>query len=91
MTASIANDPSDPLELERLDDVRFLAAFSQFFAVSQDVGATLETALTGIIQGINAEAGALFLLDEATGELVCHATVGPLDLRGARVMPGHGI
>ncbi|MCH8924732.1 MAG: SpoIIE family protein phosphatase [Proteobacteria bacterium] len=91
MTASIANDPSDPLELERLDDVRFLAAFSQFFAVSRDVGATLETALTGIIQGINAEAGALFLLDEATGELVCHATVGPLDLRGARVMPGHGI
>ena len=91
MTASIANNPSDPLELERLDDVRFLAAFSQFFAVSQDVGATLETALTGIIQGINAEAGALFLLDEATGELVCHATVGPLDLRGARVMPGHGI
>lgn len=91
MTASIANDPSDLLELERLDDVRFLAAFSQFFAVSRDVGATLETALTGIIQGINAEAGALFLLDEATGELVCHATVGPLDLRGARVMPGHGI
>ena len=91
MTASIANNPSDPLELERLDDVRFLAAFSQFFAVSRDVGATLETALTGIIQGINAEAGALFLLDEATGELVCHATVGPLDLRGARVMPGHGI
>ena len=91
MTASTANDPSDLLELERLDDVRFLAAFSQFFAVSRDVGATLETALTGIIQGINAEAGALFLLDEATGELVCHATVGPLDLRGARVMPGRGI
>ena len=74
-----------------MDDVRFLAAFSQFFAVSRDLGATLETALTGIIQGINAEAGALFLLDEATGELVCHATIGPLDLRGARVMPGHGI
>lgn len=91
MTAPIANDPSDALELEPLDDVRFLAAFSQFFAVSRDVGATLETALTGIIQGINAEAGALFLLDEATGELVCHATVGPLDLRGSRVMPSHGI
>ena len=91
MTAPIANEPSDALELERSDDVRFLAAFSQFFAVSRDVGATLETALTGIIQGINAEAGALFLLDKTTGELVCHATVGPLDLRGARVMPGHGI
>ena len=91
MTAPIANEPSDALELERLDDVRFLAAFSQFFAVSRDLGATLEMALTGIIQGINAEAGALFLLDEATGELVCHATVGPLDLRGARVVPSHGI
>ena len=91
MTAPIAKDPSDTLELEGLDDVRFLAAFSQFFAVSRDLGATLETALTGIIQGINAEAGALFLLDEATGELVCHATVGPLDLRGARVVPSHGI
>ena len=91
MTAPIANNPSDAPELEHLDDVRFLAAFSQFFAVSRDVGATLETALTGIIQGINAEAGALFLLDEATGELVCHATVGPLDLRGSRVMPSHGI
>ncbi len=91
MTAPIVNDSSDTLELEHLDDVRFLAAFSQFFAVSRDLGATLETALTGIIQGINAEAGALFLLDEATGELVCHATVGPLDLRGARVVPSHGI
>ena len=91
MTVPIANNPNDALGLEHLDDVRFLAAFSQFFAVSRDVGATLETALTGIIQGIDAEAGALFLLDEATGELVCHATVGPLDLRGARVMPGHGI
>ena len=78
-------------DLERSDDVRFLAAFSQFFAVSQDVGTTLEMALTGIIQGINAEAGALFLLDETTGELVCQATVGPLDLRGARVVPSHGI
>ena len=91
MTVPIANNPNDALGLEHLDDVRFLAAFSQFFAVSRDVGATLETALTGIIQGINAEAGALFLLDEATGELVCHATVGPLDLRGSRVMPSHGI
>ena len=49
MIAPIANDPSDALEFERLDDVRFLAAFSQFFAVSRDLGATLETALTGII------------------------------------------
>ncbi len=91
MTAPIANNPSEALEFECSQDLQFLAAFSQFFVVTRDLRATLETALTGIIQGLDAEAGGLFLLDEATGELVCHATVGPLDLRGARVMPGHGI
>jgi sigma-B regulation protein RsbU (phosphoserine phosphatase) len=91
MTAPIANDPGDALDFEYSDDVQFLAAFSQFFVVSRDLGATLETALTGIVQGVHAEAGALFLLDEATDELVCHATIGPLDLRGIRLIPDHGI
>jgi len=91
MTALIPNHPSDVQNLDSPDDVRFLAAYSQFFAVSRDLSATLDTALAGIIQGTNAEAGALCLLDEATGELVCHATAGPLDLRRSRVMPGHGI
>ena len=91
MTAPIPNDPSDAQDPDSPSDVQFLAAYSQFFAVSRDLAATLDTALAGIIQGTSAEAGALFLLDEATGELVCHAAAGPLDLRDARVMPGQGI
>jgi sigma-B regulation protein RsbU (phosphoserine phosphatase) len=91
MTALMPDQPSDVQELDSPDDVQFLAAYSQFFAVSRDLAATLDVALAGIIQRTNADAGALFLLDEATGELVCHAAAGPLDLRNARVMPGPGI
>ena len=86
MTAPIPNHASDAEDPDSLDDVRFLAAYSQSVAVSRDIAATLDTALAGIVQGTNAEAGALFLLDEATGELVCHAAAGPLDLRNTRVV-----
>ncbi len=92
MPASMANDSVESLDHEFSDDVEFLAAFSQFFAVSRDLMTTLETALAGIVQGVHAEAGALFLLDEGgSGELVCQAAVGPMDLRGARLRPGRGI
>jgi sigma-B regulation protein RsbU (phosphoserine phosphatase) len=91
MAAPISNYTSDAQKLDSPDDVQILAEYSQVFAVSRDLSATLDTALAGIIQGTNAEAGALFLLDEETGELVCHAAAGPLDLRHARVMPGQGI
>ena len=73
------------------DDVEFLAAYSQFFAVSQDLKATLETALAGIIQGLWAESGFLYLLDQGAGELVCRATVGPHAANGTRVSPDEGI
>ena len=75
MTAPMSDQPSDVQELDSPDDVQFLAAYSQFFAVSRDLAATLDTALAGIIQRTNADAGALFLLDEATGELVCIARI----------------
>ena len=91
MTATIVSHLSDAQDIDSPDDVKFLAAFSQFFAVSRNLAATLDTALAGILQGLSAEAGALFLLDEATGELVCHAAAGPLDLREVRVAPEHGI
>ncbi len=62
MTTPIPNDPSDVQDPDSPSDVQFLAAYSQFFAVSRDLAATLDTALAGIIQGTNAEAGAFFLL-----------------------------
>ena len=91
MTAPNVNDLGDALEFEPPGESQFLAVFSRSFAVSRDLEAALETALAGIIQGVHAEAGALFLLDEATGQLVCRASIGPLALRGVRVMPDDGI
>ncbi|MFQ5773856.1 MAG: PP2C family protein-serine/threonine phosphatase [Kiloniellaceae bacterium] len=91
MTAASVNDLVNELDHACPDDVAFLAAFSQFFAVSRDLGATLDTALAGIAQGLEAEAAALFLLDQPTGELVCHGSVGPLDLRGVRLTADQGI
>ncbi len=73
------------------DDVQFLAAYSQFFAVSQDLEATLETALAGIVQGIQADSGALYLLDQDGGDLVCRAVVGFHDARGKRASPEEDI
>ncbi len=73
------------------DDVEFLAAFSQFFAVSRDLEATLETALAGIVQGIQAESGALYLLDQDATVLVCRAAVGLPGIRGTRTSLDEGI
>lgn len=91
MTAPIARDLADTPDHTSSGDVAYLAAFSQFFAVSRDLKATLETALMGITQGIDAEAAALFLLDETTGELICHTSIGPIDLRQTRIRPEQGI
>ena len=66
-------------------------AFSQFFVVSGDLEATLETALAGIVQGVHAESGALYLLDQNATELVCRASVGLQDVRGRRANPDEGI
>jgi phosphoserine phosphatase RsbU/P len=73
------------------DDVEFLAAFSQFIAVSRDLQATLETALTGIVKGVQVEFGALYLLDCDTAELVCRTAVGGHTERGTRMSPNEGI
>jgi sigma-B regulation protein RsbU (phosphoserine phosphatase) len=73
------------------DDVEFLAAYSQFFAVSRDLDATLETALSGIAQGLRADSGALFLLDAAEGDLVCRAAIGSRHRPGERASPDDGV
>jgi len=66
-------------------DLAFLAAYSQFFAVSRDLDATLETALAGILAATRAEAGALLLQEPGDGGLTCRIAAGPHPLRGARI------
>lgn len=88
--ASITERPaSSPGELA--DHLAFLGTLSHSFAASVDVDATLEQALLGITSVLAVEAGTLFLRDEATGELVCRASIGPISLDGLRLRPDEGI
>ena len=91
MTTSTANCLRETPGHGFASDVEFLAAYSQFFAVSHDLEATLETALAGIAQGMHVDSGALYLLDLDKAELVCRAAVGPGIQRGTRVGADEGI
>lgn len=61
------------------------------FAQSQDVEATMHLGLERVAEKMGAEAASLFLLDSETGDLVCHACIGPSDVVGLRLPPGKGI
>lgn len=61
------------------------------FAQTQDVEITLRVGLTRVTERLGAEAGSLFLLEPDTGELVCHASIGPTEVAGLRLAPGKGI
>src|SRR5262245_3371066 len=74
---------SDPLE--------FAAALSRSFAQTQDINHTTQQALAQIVKLSRVEAGAIFLLDDARANLVCRASVGPVDIMGLTVPAGHGI
>lgn len=68
-----------------------LADLSQAFAQSLDVEETLRHAADRILAFLEAEAASLFLLDEATNELVCRASAGPAPITGLRLPVGVGI
>ncbi|MFQ6017996.1 MAG: SpoIIE family protein phosphatase [Kiloniellaceae bacterium] len=91
MTAPILNDLADWPDHGNSDHLEFLAAFSQAFAVSADLEPALAKTLAGLTQVLHAEAGALFLHDEEAGELICRASVGPLDSGGTRLRAGQGL
>jgi phosphoserine phosphatase RsbU/P len=61
------------------------------FAHSQDVEATLHLGLERIAQRLGAQAASLFLIDEESGDIVCRANMGPVDVVGLRLPAGTGI
>lgn len=79
---------------EQLD---LLAEMTRDFAANRDFAAlgdpqgAMARALERIAGLVGAEAGAMFLLDEAQENLVCHASFGPVDIRGLSVGAGEGI
>jgi sigma-B regulation protein RsbU (phosphoserine phosphatase) len=73
------------------DYLELLARLGQDFAASLDVTRTLELALERIAGHLDAEAASLFLLEREDAELVCHACVGPVDIKGLRIAADQGI
>ncbi|MEX2450760.1 MAG: SpoIIE family protein phosphatase [Rhodospirillales bacterium] len=73
------------------DHLELLAAMSQDFAASGDIRKTLSKALMRITDYMDAEGGALFLLEDKGTVLRCTASVGPVDLMGLSLQAGEGI
>ncbi|MCW9032578.1 MAG: SpoIIE family protein phosphatase [Rhodospirillales bacterium] len=64
---------------------------SRDFTFSRNIEDSLNKALVRICNYLNAEGGALFLLDEIKNKLICRACFGPVDITGLELDPGHGI
>jgi sigma-B regulation protein RsbU (phosphoserine phosphatase) len=80
-----------PAEAMEPEELRLAAELSRSFASSDNVDATVRQALANVMQLLRVEAGALFLYDEAVGDLVCRASLGPVSIEGLRVPKGSGI
>ncbi len=91
MAATVLNlfDGSDDRSIEQ--QLAFLAEISQSFASSLDIEEALQTALSQFLKYLNAEAAAIFLIEDSGRELVCRGCVGPVDVLGLRLKPNQGI
>ncbi|ARJ66781.1 serine/threonine protein phosphatase [Magnetospirillum sp. ME-1] len=83
--------PSPIPETDSASHLDLIVEMTGDFVQSHDVEATLHLGLERISRRLGAEAASLFLIDEDTGELVCRANIGPVDVRGLRLAPGTGI
>ena len=73
------------------DHLALLSKMSGQLAITLNIDDTIQKALDLIVQFVQAEGGALFLLDEAGTSLVCKASAGPVDIRGVSLQAGEGI
>jgi sigma-B regulation protein RsbU (phosphoserine phosphatase) len=71
--------------------LELLAAMGQDFAASRDIEETLKRALVRITKYLNAESGALFLLDENKGTLTCTSCFGVTEITGLRLPSDQGV
>jgi len=69
----------------------FLADLSQALAVSLDLRTTLALAVERIADFMLAEAASMFLIDRASGLLVCRICAGPVDITGLKLEVGQGV
>ena len=73
------------------DHLELLAAMGQDFASTLDIEASLKRAIRHITEYVDAEGGALFLLDDTGETLKCHACEGPSEITGLTLKCDQGI
>jgi len=87
---SAANDRANS-SARVYDNLELLAEMSQDFAASLDMTASLKKAISHITDYMDAEGGALFLLEPDGQHLKCHASVGATEISGLTLPEGQGI
>ena len=86
------SDRRDPERVDRRSSpalkghLELLAKMSGHLAVTLNIDDTIHKALELIVGYVNAEAGSLFLLDENGTELICKASVGPVDILEVEIL-----
>jgi sigma-B regulation protein RsbU (phosphoserine phosphatase) len=73
------------------DHLELLATMGHQFAASRDIDKTLEHALVRITEYLDAESGALFLLDDEGKTLTCTSCYGATQITGFRIPSDQGI
>ena len=90
-------DRRDPKRIDRRRSpalkghLELLARMSGHLAVTLNIEDTIQKALELIASYVNAEAGSLFLLNENGTQLICKASVGPVNVRGLTLKADEGI
>lgn len=78
-------------ENTKTGQLELLADMGRDFAASGDIESVFRKGLERIAVQLDAEGGALFLLDKNGEKLVCHASYGPVDIKGLTIDAGVGI
>lgn len=83
---------SDDAAVSRIgSSLELLADMGRDFAGSGDIDGTLGRALQRITDYLDAEGGALFLLEDEGRILTCHSCVGQTEITGITLKSDHGI
>ncbi len=91
VTAMAAEDAAREDARRFQASLEILAEMSREFAQSRDLDTALLKAVGHITDFVDAEGGALFLLDDAAEKLTCHACVGATEITGLVIGADQGI
>jgi len=81
----------EPVSSPIYDQLELLSEMGRDFASSRDIQGALERAVQHITDYVEAEGGALFLLDDEGRTLRCHACSGATDILGLTLPSDQGI